>query len=289
MERTAIEDSFRNKTVSVLCCTATALDTCLHLVATRVIIRSPYVGNEFVSNVQYHKMLKYRGIDKYCDSITIFNKQDQAKLIKMLKAPTNRPTTDLHKSNCQGVTKLLLTAIGIGIAVCRNDLCKLLSKTLLSVQAPRLNLNLDQILNESIRKLYDLKAIDGVYSDNGAAKMVLSKLGMSSVHSGLEFHHCIVLHDTIIKSKPSDNLQLLYMITPYEPNDLNAPINNQSYYQQVTTNCPLSTCFLIPSNHFPDNFLLVYTIELITTRASSNTWPYRSLFSTHNNWAVVSG
>lgn len=151
MERIAIENAFRSKTVCVLCCTATALESSMHLVANRIIIRAPYVGGEFVTNVQYNKMLKYRGIGKSCDVIVIFDEKDQPKLLQMLKGPSYQPTSDFHNSNNKGLTNLVLTAIGIGVAVCRKDLSKLLSKTLLSVQAPRLKLNLEQILTEVIR------------------------------------------------------------------------------------------------------------------------------------------
>lgn len=93
-ERIKIEYAFRKKVICVICCTSTALEASIHLVARRIIIRSPYIGNEFITKHQYKQLEKYTGIEDLCETITIFAKTDHTRIIQILNAPMHLNAKD---------------------------------------------------------------------------------------------------------------------------------------------------------------------------------------------------
>lgn len=285
-ERRGIENAFRQNIICVICCTST-LAAGVNLPAKRVIIRSPYIGRDFLTLSRYKQMVGRAGragMGDCGESITIFEPKDHFRMIQLLTAPMDEAASGLHLSDYKGLTSLILSSIGLGIAVCQKDLHHLVSKTLLAVQAERLDLDLEQMTNQIIRELFKLKALtasntsprskvltesnattqlstssvesdsNGIFIDEEPAsnqtkakkktilkpstKLCISQMGKASFKSCIDLQKSKIIYNDLMEAQKklvlSDHLHLLYIVTPYEPADINLTIDMQVYYNQVS-------------------------------------------------------
>ncbi len=194
--------------------------------------------------------------------------------IQLLTAPMDEAASGLHLSDGKGLNNLILSSIGLGIAVCLSDLQKLLSKTLLAVQAERLGLNIKELTMQTIKELFKLKALtasnapahplslsnvefensfassDNESTSNGtrtqkqvklvlkpSTKLTISQMGKASFKSCIDLHKSKIIYNDLMEAQKSlvlsDHLHLLYIVTPYEPVEVNMTIDMKVYYTQV--------------------------------------------------------
>lgn len=274
-ERRHLENAFRQNIICVICCTST-LAAGVNLPAKRVIIRSPYIGRDFLTLSRYKQMVGRAGragMGDCGESITIFEPKDTHRMVQLLTTPMDEASSGLHLSDCKGLNSLILSSIGLGLASCQSDLKKLVSKTLLAVQAERLGLNIDDVINQTIRDLFKLKVLTASIpttqhsssniefetsativddaptqsTDTKSKKTIvlkpstqlnISQLGKASFKSCIDLKKSQVIYKDLVEAQKSlvlsDHLHLLWIVTPYEPVDINMTIDMTVYYRQVS-------------------------------------------------------
>ncbi|XP_071878783.1 mutagen-sensitive 301 [Bombus fervidus] len=151
-ERRLLEDAFRAETLSVICCTST-LATGVNLPARRVILRSPYVGNQFLNLSRYKQMTGRAGragMGDVGESILICKNNELERVTELLKSKMDDSLSTIHIDRDRGINNLILSAILLHIATTRCELHKLAKKTLLNIQQKRLNVNVKQIVDDAL-------------------------------------------------------------------------------------------------------------------------------------------
>ncbi|XP_030762470.1 helicase POLQ-like [Sitophilus oryzae] len=189
-ERRLLEDAFRSGTICVICCTST-LAAGVNLPARRVIIRSPYVGREFITLSKYKQMAGRAGragLGETGESIIIAQTSDMPKVKKLLLSPMNQAISSLHELDGRGLRHLLLSCISLGIANTRSQLQNVSNSTLMAVQIEKLNVNIKKLTDNVIKSLFKLGALEescskGKETDLGlniSVKLDTSSVGLSS-------------------------------------------------------------------------------------------------------------
>lgn len=314
-ERRNLESAFRENVICVICCTST-LAAGVNLPAKRVIIRSPYIGRDFLTLSRYKQMVGRAGragMGECGESITIFEPKDHTRMIQLLTAPMDEAASGLHLSDGKGINNLILSAIGLGIAVCLNDLCSLLSKTLLAVQAERLGLNIEKVAKERVKKLFECKALTALDAtqelsssneefDNSAEDLNITRtqrkflltpsttlnitqMGKASFKSCIDLEKSKIIYRDLVEAQKSlvltDHLHLLYIVTPYEPIDINFSIDMKVYYTQVNDDLQISRFTFLTTE------LTVFTIEC-SSNANGHYIRYnRIMCNANGNWTSV--
>ncbi|XP_077272175.1 mutagen-sensitive 301 isoform X3 [Temnothorax americanus] len=154
-ERRLLEDAFRENTICVICCTST-LAAGVNLPARRVILRSPYVGNQFLNLSRYKQMIGRAGragMGVLGESILICKKAEINKVKDLLISQMDDSLSSLHIENDRGLNNLILSAIQLNMAVTRSELHKLTTTTLLNIQQNRIGVDLRTITDETITAL----------------------------------------------------------------------------------------------------------------------------------------
>ncbi|CAF0994046.1 unnamed protein product [Adineta steineri] len=236
-ERQLIEEAFLDGILTCLTCTST-LSTGVNLPAKRVILRSPYVANQFLTFAQYKQMsgrAGRTGQSQIGECYVIAHERDMKPLQDMLFTIAENDTgCDSHLSlnNNYAIKQLLLSAISLKMCTTYESLMNLLQKTLLALQADRLNVNLENLLDESLQYLIDTNIIlikeeeqqqQSNESDNEKVKRLIyetTKLGKATVEGSVELSIAISLHNhltiSLINMNLENPLHLLYITMPFD-------------------------------------------------------------------------
>ncbi|KAF7283875.1 hypothetical protein GWI33_022906 [Rhynchophorus ferrugineus] len=161
-ERRLLEDAFRAGTISIICCTST-LAAGVNLPARRVILRSPYVGKDFISLSKYKQMAGRAGRAGYGEngeSIIVTQSADLPKVKALLMSPMNQAISTLHDLDGKGLRHLLLSCISLGIANTRLQLQNVSKSTLMAVQENKLNIDIKKLTDTVIKNLFKLGALE---------------------------------------------------------------------------------------------------------------------------------
>ncbi|XP_076295876.1 helicase POLQ-like [Lasioglossum baleicum] len=151
-ERRLLEDAFRAGILCVICCTST-LAAGVNLPARRVILRSPYVGNQFLNLSRYKQMIGRAGragMGNIGESILICKDHELSKVKELLTSKMDDSLSKIHIDKDRGINNLILSSILFSIAKTRSELHKLTRNTLLNIQQERLNVNIKQITDQAI-------------------------------------------------------------------------------------------------------------------------------------------
>ncbi|XP_020293025.1 helicase POLQ-like [Pseudomyrmex gracilis] len=154
-ERRLLEDAFRESTLCVICCTST-LAAGVNLPARRVILRSPYVGNQFLNLSRYKQMIGRAGragMGVLGESILICKTSEIKKVKDLLISQMDDSLSSLHIEKDRGLNNLILSAIQLNIAATRSELHKLTAATLLNIQQTRIDVDLKTITDTTITAL----------------------------------------------------------------------------------------------------------------------------------------
>uniref|UniRef100_A0A182SDI4 Helicase POLQ-like n=1 Tax=Anopheles maculatus TaxID=74869 RepID=A0A182SDI4_9DIPT len=160
-ERRTIEDAYRAGILSLIVCTST-LAAGVNLPARRVIIRSPYIGNTFLTLSRYKQMVGRAGragFGETGESILICAQRDIPQVCEMLCAPMDIAESSLIADDRAYFKSLILSAIGLELCETREALQALVQCTLLAQQATRRTIDLEAITDETIVQLYQGNAI----------------------------------------------------------------------------------------------------------------------------------
>ncbi|XP_031628246.1 helicase POLQ-like [Contarinia nasturtii] len=161
-ERRHLEEAFRCGVLCVICCTST-LAAGVNLPAKRVIIRSPYVGREFITLSKYKQMVGRAGragFGESGESILLCNYKDNQRVCELLCSPMDEVISQMPNSDSRALEAMILSAIGLNIATTQAELQKLVARTMFSIQSNRFDdKDAKTLTNSIIVKLIRSKAV----------------------------------------------------------------------------------------------------------------------------------
>ncbi|XP_014605338.1 PREDICTED: helicase POLQ-like isoform X1 [Polistes canadensis] len=272
-ERRLLEDAFREEILCLICCTST-LAAGINLPARRVILRSPYVGNQFLNISRYKQMIGRAGragLGNIGESILICKSNELPKVKELLISKMDDSLSTLHIEKDRGINNLILSAILLSIATTRSELYTLITKSLLSVQQIRLNIDIKKVMDETISLLFKngilkIRNMDKCNIVNSVSiaipsqesmsienpeiikkkpkialssttKLELCDLGRAAMKAGIDLQCAYELYEDLKKAQKhlilTDCLHLLYLITPYNIINQIQPIGSV-YYDAIT-------------------------------------------------------
>ncbi|KAG5504851.1 hypothetical protein GH5_05482 [Leishmania sp. Ghana 2012 LV757] len=124
-ERDLIETAFRRKHIRVLCCTST-LAAGVNLPARRVVIKTPYVGREFLTKSRYLQMCGRAGragLDPYGESYLLLSSRDQTRGHALMHGSVEPCCSQLLEDD-ETLTRSLLECVGVGLVADHESACR---------------------------------------------------------------------------------------------------------------------------------------------------------------------
>ena len=135
-ERQLIEQAYRDGILCLITCTST-LAAGVNLPAKRVIIRSPYVAVDFITNTSYKQMIGRAGraglIDSIGESILLFKTQDKQKVFDLITGPLKKCQSALQIDS-KALRVLVLSLIGLNMTHLGSQILIFIKQTLFYVQ-----------------------------------------------------------------------------------------------------------------------------------------------------------
>ncbi|KAF5903707.1 helicase POLQ-like, partial [Clarias magur] len=221
-ERKMLEDAYSSGVLCLLACTST-LAAGINLPARRVILRSPYVGAEFLKRSQYKQMVGRAGragIDSMGESILILQDRDRDRAKQLVCAPVENCYSNLLHEGTHGLLSLILSLIGLNITCTEEQVVEFMSRTLLSVQETQLckQNSLHELTVESIEILKQKGLIST--SPHEPAVLHVTKLGRATYKGSVDLRYSDVLYKDLSKGLEglllNSFLHLVYLVTPYD-------------------------------------------------------------------------
>ncbi|NXP90774.1 HELQ Helicase, partial [Passerina amoena] len=226
-ERKSIEEAYSAGVLCLLACTAT-LAAGVNLPARRVILRAPYVGNDFLKKNQYKQMIGRAGragIDSAGESILIVQEKDKHLVQDLVHSPMENCYSNLLLELTKGIQSLLLSLVGLKIAVTREEVDNFMCCTLLGVQQQLLSKekSLSEIIKDGLENLIEKGLLKGRISEkdhNSKSTLTITPLGKAAYKGSIDLAYCNILYQELKKGLEGlvleSNLHLLYLSTPYD-------------------------------------------------------------------------
>ncbi|PNF35324.1 hypothetical protein B7P43_G04834 [Cryptotermes secundus] len=114
-EKNLLQEAYQSGTLCCICCTST-LAAGVNLPAKRVILRSPYIGRDFINLSRYKQMIGRAGrvgFGEMGESILICKTNETQKVKELLSSPMDEVTSSLHLNDGLGIQNLVLSAVGL--------------------------------------------------------------------------------------------------------------------------------------------------------------------------------
>ena len=136
-ERQLIEQAYREGVLCIITCTST-LAAGVNLPAKRVIIRSPYVAQAFISTNAYKQMIGRAGraglIDSTGESILLYQNKDKNNVLSLLTEPMKRCESSFECDDKKAIRLLVLSLIGLNMAHYGSQILLFFKETLFYLQ-----------------------------------------------------------------------------------------------------------------------------------------------------------
>ncbi|NWT15698.1 HELQ Helicase, partial [Vireo altiloquus] len=226
-ERKTIEEAYSSGVLCLLACTAT-LAAGVNLPARRVILRAPYVANDFLKKNQYKQMIGRAGragIDSAGESILIVQEKDKHLVQDLVHSPLENCYSNLLLELTRGMQSLLLSLVGLKIAVTHEEVDNFMCCTLLGVQQQLLSKekSLSEIIKDGLESLIEKGLLKGRMSEkdhNSKCTLTITPLGKATYKGSIDLAYCNLLYRELKKGLEGlileSNLHLLYLATPYD-------------------------------------------------------------------------
>uniref|UniRef100_A0A7S1QJ11 Helicase C-terminal domain-containing protein n=1 Tax=Neobodo designis TaxID=312471 RepID=A0A7S1QJ11_NEODS len=216
-ERQIVEKAFLSRALSVVCCTST-LAAGVNLPARRVVIRSPYIGRNFLAKSMYQQMCGRAGragLDDAGESFLIVGPKDAAKGEQLARSPTEPIVSQLIRYEGASVARSLLEVIAVSACQTRGEVTQFLRNTFFG-HGPDAE-RCDTIAAGALRELQDA----GFASISDTGNVAASAFGRASVRSCFSFEEASFIraelqsvadHGLIL----SDDLHTCFLLTPVQ-------------------------------------------------------------------------
>ncbi|XP_071411762.1 helicase POLQ-like isoform X1 [Pithys albifrons albifrons] len=226
-ERKSIEEAYSSGVLCLLTCTAT-LAAGVNLPARRVILRAPYVANDFLKKNQYKQMIGRAGragIDSAGESILIVQEKDKHLVHDLVNSPLENCYSNLLLEVTKGMQSLLLSLVGLKIAVTYEEVNNFMCGTLLGVQQQLLSKekSLSEIIKDGLENLIEKGLLKGRISEKDHSfecTLTITPLGKATYKGSIDLAYCNLLYKELKKGLEGlileSNLHLLYLATPYD-------------------------------------------------------------------------
>ncbi|XP_047930505.2 helicase POLQ-like isoform X2 [Anser cygnoides] len=226
-ERKSIEEAYSRGVLCLLACTAT-LAAGVNLPARRVILRAPYVANDFLKKNQYKQMIGRAGragIDNAGESILIVQEKDKHLVQDLVTSPLENCYSNLLPEFTKGMQNLLLSLVGLRIAVTQEEVYNFLCHTLLGVQQQLLSKekSLSELVKDGLESLIEkgLLTVKIMEKDqNSKTALAITRLGKAAYKGSIDLSYCNLLYKELKKGLEGlvleSSLHLLYLATPYD-------------------------------------------------------------------------
>ncbi|NWS71937.1 HELQ Helicase, partial [Crotophaga sulcirostris] len=226
-ERKSIEEAYSAGVLCLVACTAT-LAAGVNLPARRVILRAPYVASDFLKKNQYKQMIGRAGragIDNAGESILIVQEKDKHLVQDLVHSPLENCYSNLLLELTKGMQSLLLSLVGLKIAVTYEEVNNFMCNTLLGVQQQLLSKekSLSEIIKDGLENLIDKGLLKGRISEkdhSSKCTLTVTPLGKATYKGSIDLAYCNLLYRELKKGLEGlileSNLHLLYLATPYD-------------------------------------------------------------------------
>ncbi|XP_053831902.1 helicase POLQ-like isoform X2 [Vidua macroura] len=274
-ERKSIEEAYSAGVLCLLACTAT-LAAGVNLPARRVILRAPYVGNDFLKKSQYKQMTGRAGragIDSAGESILIVQEKDKHLVQDLVHSPLENCYSNLLLELTKGMQSLLLSLVGLKIAVTHEEVDNFMCCTLLGVQQQLLSKekSFSEIIKDGLENLIEKGLLKGGISEkdhNSKSTLTITPLGKATYKGSIDLAYCNILYRELKKGLEGlvleSNLHLLYLSTPYDMTSTCSP-DWMIYLRQNVDNAVVNRFYL--------------TFVLYTLLKETNIWSVSEKFN----------
>ncbi|XP_044000139.1 helicase POLQ-like [Gambusia affinis] len=221
-ERKLVEEAYSRGVLCLLACTST-LAAGINLPARRVILRSPYVGTDFLKRSQYKQMVGRAGragIDTIGESILILQEKDRSMAKELVCAPMESCYSNLMQDDGKGILSLILSLIGLNISSSLQQVEQFLRGTLLFVQQQQLCVerSLWDTVQRCVATLLEKELITNTATHSPSLQV--TRLGRAAYKGSVDLSYCSVLYKDLLKGleglQLSSHLHLVYLVTPYD-------------------------------------------------------------------------
>uniref|UniRef100_A0A1B6C9I7 Helicase POLQ-like n=2 Tax=Clastoptera arizonana TaxID=38151 RepID=A0A1B6C9I7_9HEMI len=157
-ERVLLEEAFLAKTLCCICCTST-LAAGVNLPAKRVILRSPYIGNQFMSFSKYKQMIGRAGragLGETGESILVCKPSDTQKVAALMGSSIENCNSQMDDI---ALSDLVLSAIHLSITRTDDDLMEFFDYTLLTEQASHAGIDVKSKVRDALNSLIELEGV----------------------------------------------------------------------------------------------------------------------------------